>query len=460
MYQYDIKDEKSIIEFAKKLKNKSLRQACTELVLGHIYKGKGSFGQVLEKFYFQYEPNSTSEPDFKEVGLELKSSPLKQIKNGEFRAKERLVLNIINYLEEAENDIFENSSFWRKNAALLLVFYLYQEHVNFLDYPIHLVDKWCYPDEDLAIIKNDWLIIQNKIQHGLAHELSEGDTFYLGACTKGSKGGNLRSQKGDIKAKQRAFSLKQGYVNHIIAQMTKSTDGIYGKIVQSPKDLKNKTIEEFVLSKFQAYYGKSVEELLSIFNISLNQTSKSFYSQLAKAVLGVELGKKIEEFEKADIMVKTVRLKKDNKPAEHLSFSSFKYHELATEEWDNSSFKKILDHKFLFIFFKKHDDALILEKAIFWNMPNKDILEAEKVWKVTQNLVNEGKIVKEIKKGIRYTYFPKKNDNPVAHIRPHGKNAKDTYPLPTPDALTNQHEYTKHCFWLNDTYVRDAIFSK
>ena len=46
----------------------------------HGYKGKGNFGQILEKFYFGYEPNSESEPDFKEAGIELKSSPLKTLK--------------------------------------------------------------------------------------------------------------------------------------------------------------------------------------------------------------------------------------------------------------------------------------------------------------------------------------------------------------------------------------------
>ena len=63
-------------------------------------------------------------------------------------------------------------------------------------------------------------LITNKIKIGKAHELSEGDTFYLGAATKGSKGGNLRGQPySKILAKQRAYSFKQGYVNHIIASI-------------------------------------------------------------------------------------------------------------------------------------------------------------------------------------------------------------------------------------------------
>ena len=119
----DITSADSIIKFANKLKGLTLKQACGNEIEKHGYQGKGNFGQILEKFYFGYEPNSESAPDFKEAGIELKSSPLKILRNGEFRAKERLVLNIINYIEVYKEE-FENSSFWKKNAHLLLVFYL------------------------------------------------------------------------------------------------------------------------------------------------------------------------------------------------------------------------------------------------------------------------------------------------------------------------------------------------
>jgi DNA mismatch repair protein MutH len=86
---------------------------------------------------------------------------------------------------EVHFEEFENSSFWKKNAHLLLVFYLHDSEKDLLDYVIKLVDDWKYPEEDLLIIKNDWQIINQKIKEGKAHELSEGDTMYLGACTKG-----------------------------------------------------------------------------------------------------------------------------------------------------------------------------------------------------------------------------------------------------------------------------------
>ena len=153
MYKANLAD--SIIDFAKKLKNQTLRQSCGVEIEKHSYKGKGKFGQILEKFYFGYEPNPKAEANFDQVGMELKSSPLKILKNGEFRSKERIVLNIINYLEVHKEE-FENSSFWKKNAHLLFIFYLPDKEKDLIDYPIKLVDDWKYPNQDLQIIKFDW----------------------------------------------------------------------------------------------------------------------------------------------------------------------------------------------------------------------------------------------------------------------------------------------------------------
>ena len=457
---YNPKDKKSVLDYAKQLKGKTLREVCNRDILKHKYSGKGNFGQALEKFYFGYEPNSKAEADFFEAGMELKSTPLKRLKNGEYRSKERLVLNIINYLEVV-NQQFETSDFWKKNATLLLIFYLHQANYDLLDYVIKLVDAWNYPTTDLEIIKKDWHLIKQKIEDGKAHELSEGDTFYLGACTKGANASSTRNQPfSNVPAKQRAYSLKQGYVNHIIASISTGAIGIYGKLIPSVAVAKRQTIEEIVISKFKLYYNKTANQILKKTGVKINTTSKSFYANLTKAILGIELDKEIEEFEKAEIIIKTVRLKENNLPKEDISFSNFKYQEIINEEWDESNFKDILEHKFLFVFFQFENAELVLRKVKFWNMPYADILEAEKVWEQTKSIVQKGKIVREVKNGIRYTNFPNKTFNPVSHVRPHATNAADTYPLPTKDKLTKANEYTKHCFWLNNTYVRDEIYLK
>ena len=462
---YNPEDKISVIDYAKLLKGKTLRQICDPLILEHNYTGKGNFGQILEKFYFGYNPNSKSEADFFEIGMELKTSPLKQLKNNEYRSKERLVLNIINYLEVV-NQQFEKSDFWKKNANILLIFYLHQAGYNILDYIIKLVDEWNFPNTDLEIIKKDWEFIKQKIADGKAHELSEGDTFYLGACTKGVNALSVRKQPfSKIPAKQRAYSLKQGYVNHIIASIANETTGVYGKLIPSVAVAKKLTIEEIVISKFKPYYGKTVDEILTITGVEINTTAKSFYANLTKAILGIELDKEIEEFEKAEIIVKTVRLKENNLPKEDISFPNFKYEEIVNEEWDDSNFKDILEHKFLFVFFQFENEQLVLRKVKFWNMPYADILEAEKVWAKTKDIVEKGEIVKEIKtnkkgKEIRFTNFPSKKFSSISHVRPHATNALDTYELPKKDKVTKLNEYTKHCFWLNNTYVKNEIYLK
>lgn len=463
--QYNPEDKKSIIEFAMLLKDKSLRQVCDETAIKNDRKGKGHFGQILEEFYFQYKPNSDAEPDFPIAKLELKSSPLKQLKNNEYRSKERLVLNIINYINVV-NQNFENSDFIKKNASILLIFYLHQAGYDILDYLIKLVDEWSFPSTDLEIIKKDWETITKKIADGKAHELSEGDTFYLGACTKGANASTIRKQPfSEIPAKQRAYSFKQGYVNHIIASIAGETKEVYGKLIPSVKEAKKKTIEEIVIEKFKPYYGKTTEEILDKTGVELNTSAKSFYANLTKAILGIELNKEIEEFEKAEIQVKTVRLKENNLPKEDMSFPTFKYEEIVNEDWENSDFKDILEHKFLFVFFQFENEKLVLRKVKFWNMPYSDLLEVEKVWMKTQQIIAKGEIVKGFKtdkngKVSRETNFPNKKFSNISHVRPHAKDASDTYSLPKKDKLTKQTQYTKHCFWLNNSYIRDEIYLK
>lgn len=458
-FTYSRADLNSILEYAAKLKNMSLRDACGEEVINNSYIGKGNFGQILEKYYFHYEPNSVAEPDFHEIGMELKTSPLKKSAKNQLSAKERLVLSIINYAEII-NQEFENSSFLIKNKHLLLILYLHEKGIDVLDYIIKLVGDWKIPDDDLLIIKSDWQKIQNKVRQGKAHELSEGDTLYLGACTKGGKGGNPRQQPfSPILAKQRAFSFKQGYLNHIIWKLSERNGVKYGKIIERPAP--NLNFEDLVISKFEEHYNRSTTEIEEKLGLQLNKNAKSYFASLSKKILGVDINSEIEEFEKADIIVKTVRLKENDLPKESISFPTFKYEEIVNEEWDDSDFKDILEHKFLFIFFQIQDSMLILKKAKFWNMPFKDIEEAKLVWGRTKQIIIDGNIVSEVtENGKRKTNFPSSRFNGVAHVRPHAKNSSDIFPLPINDRVTGLSSYTKHCFWLNSTYVKEQIFFK
>ena len=91
-------------------------------------------------------------------------------------------------------------------------------------------------------------------------------------------------------------------------------------------------------------------------------------------------------------------------------------------------------------------------------MPELDIENhVMNMWNNTYNTVISGNIVKSINNNIRKTNFVGMSENPVCHVRPHGKNANDTCKLPVPDKLTGATEYTKHCFWINNNYIKNIF---
>jgi hypothetical protein len=142
-----------------------------------------------------------------------------------------------------------------------------------------------------------------------------------------------------------------------------------------------------------------------------------------------------------------------------MSVPSFSFFDIVNEDWDDSSFKEILETKYFFVFFKYDEKNILrLNKVKFWNMSQNDIIEAKKVWDKVKKVIENGDIVREVIGGIRYTNFPSKNFNEIAHIRPHAQNAADTLPLPILDKVTRQLEYTKQSFWLNNSYIRDVIY--
>ena len=133
---------------------------------------KGGLGQLIEKYLFGINNNSDSEPDFMPSGIELKVTPYKRIKGGKLSAKERLVLNIIDYMTEYKNT-FRNSHFWYKNNKIQLLWYLWEANKDKKDLIItHEKLLELEKNEDLKQIEEDWNFIINKIREGKAHEIS------------------------------------------------------------------------------------------------------------------------------------------------------------------------------------------------------------------------------------------------------------------------------------------------
>lgn len=436
---YDVTSPTSLLDFARGLSGKTLAEVVDMSQIAENISNKGDLGNMVEKYYYKYQPdNTTHMPDFPEAGVELKTTGVLKRSDGTYKAKERLVLTMINYVNIIEEQ-WDTSSLMEKCRLMLILFYLYEKGASVFDrrFVLH-PSLFEFPAEDLKIIKRDWETIRKKIEEGKAHELSEGDTYYLGACRKGSGGENetLRKQpSSDILAKSRAFSLKPSYVNRIIEGHT-SEVGIL--------DISSEvSIEDATQNKFKPYLGKTVEEISDMLNFrKKGKNDKGFYRSLTMRIL-VGNKKTAPELEKAGVELKTIRVNKDWMPAEAMSFPTFKYMEIINDEWEESSFFRKIEQKFLFVIFREDDSGnLRLEKLNYWNMPYADREEARRVWEDTRRRV-----------AIDATDLPKSKESRVAHVRPKAKDSKDTLPTPQGDMLV------KKCFWLNRSYIGDIIKS-
>ncbi len=422
------------------------------------YNNKGTFGQLLEKSIFKFANNSDSAPDFIEAGIELKLTPYKKNKNGTLSAKERLVLNIINYMTECEHE-FMDSHFMFKNKNIQLLWYLYEANKEKKKFTITnelflSLEEKEFAD-DLKIIKQDWQYIVNKIKKGEAHNLSEGDTMYLGACPKGKDKKSLREQPfSEIKAMQRAFCYKQSYMTYLVRKYISNE-----KAESIIKDsLEEKPFEQYIIEKLQQYFGKSEKDLFRTLNV--NTTAKNKYRVLLSKMLKVDGDiEKSAEFQKANIKIKTIRVEKNGKIKESMSFPSFEYNAIIKEKWGTSELHDIFENtKFLFVVFKNNGKNYIFDKVKIWNMPEVVLeKEVQKVWKKTRKIIKDGNIVREIVGGRCHTNFPKITENGYCHVRPHAVNTRDTYPLPVKDKLTRKAKFMKHCFWLNSSYIEKII---
>lgn len=466
---YDKTNPLSIEKYAQRLIGKTFGEVCDadrnfvyeEVQEASNYaashgdkKYKGGLGNLIEERYFHYKANSDSDPDFKEAGVELKVTPYKINPNGSYSAKERLVITMIDYFKVIEES-FEDSHLWNKARLMLIIYYLYDKRIqNRLFYQIHFAKLFTPPENDKRIIMHDFYVIKGKIEAGLAHELSEGDTLYLGAAIKAASSKDRREQpNSDILAKPRAFSFKNSYMTYVLNNYIVPGLNTYESIVGNEQ---TDDFEAYVKGKLDVYAGKSVGDLCKEFAIDISTSKpKHLEAILTYRMLGIK-GNKAEEFEKANIVIKTIRIGKNGKIKENMSFPNFKFTELVNEEWDDSVFGNYLRNtRFFFVVFKfNQNDELVLKGGQFWNIEYKTLeTDVKQVWERTKEAIQNGLQITE-HNGKRTNNLPKQSENPVCHVRPHGKDSKDTYPLP------DGREYTKQCFWLNNSFIYAQLDSQ
>ena len=465
MLPYNNKDITSIFNYSKQLVNRCLRDFVPD---ADEHKGKGGLGQLVEELFFKYDINSRQEADFAFVNAELKCTPLKKsAKNEDLLIKERPACSMINYTEDW-NKSFEQSHFYRKCLIMLIMFYLHQSNVSKLDLHFLFAVLWKIPEKDLLIIRKDYETIISKIRNGKAETLSEGDTMYLGACRKGQKGDSLMVQHGsDIGAPRRAWSLKTTYMRIVLDEVKKNNvDGAYCNYDIKPTELeelisvdelKSHSVDDVLKGRFAPYVGLGYSEICKKLDIN-PITAKSKYFVIANAIAS---NKKIgnvnlsEELVKSGLTMKTIRINKNGKIKESMSFENIDYQEVYDcDEWTDSRLYELFTSRFMFVIFKETDNLLSLpngkteseyklDKVAFWTMPQADLNVAMQYWENIRQCVKDDHISPEYFWGIK--------DNRDFHVRPKATLAKDMVDTP------NGTKAKKYCYWFNAKYVKNII---
>lgn len=454
---YDNTSAESIWQYSAKLLGHTLREFAPA---DYQYNsGKGSLGQMVEELFFGITNNNRAEADFSIAGIELKCTPLKKDAKEQLAIKERLVCNMIDYMSVVNED-FEESHFYKKCQLMLLLFYLHINGANKLDLQFLLSILWSFPDKDLAIIKQDYQVIVDKIKEGRAHELSEGDTMYLAACRKGQKNDALRTQPYSTKkAAGRAFSLKPAYMRIILDFAIKTGKNHINSLqprlssLVLATELQNQSFDEIILNRFSKYIGVNYQNIATLLNINLSRSPKNKFAILASAIAcnGTAFNvNKTEEFLKAGMMMKVIRVQANGIIREAMAFENIDYKEVyENEEWIRSRLYEIFSGRFLFVVFKeqhKNTADYILENAFFWTMPQSDLAIAEQYWQhIRTNVVNNH---------IDHQYFWKQQDNRLFHVRPKAAKAADRTANPLGE---NFAPCKKFCYWFNNDYVRKIV---
>ncbi len=477
---YDKNDENSIVSYAEKLIGKTFIEVIEDKVPGNrenilqAYGNKarkGGLGNLLEEVYFGYKANSKQGADFEETGIELKATCYEVNKNGSLRAGERLVLTMISYDSPVETDFYKSHA-WKKMHKILLIYYWRNKLLNSsLLYKIGYTKLFTPPEKDLIIIRADYDYIISKIAEGKAHELSEADTMYLGACTKGStaeKSTVPQLYGNHIPAMKRAFCFKNSYMTYVLNNYVIGSQENDESIIKDVDEIKAKPFGELLIDRLNAYKGYSDYQLAETF--SVNPDNKGYRAMLVYAMLGVK-GNKAEEFVKANIEVKTIRLTENGRNPEHFRLHDFDFKELASQNWEESElYEQLESTQFLLVVYRETSDGIKYVGSQLWHMSQEDIEVVHQGWEAVKKKLNEGvNLTVEVKEDgseIVHNDLPKITDNPIFHIRPHQQQAyyrlKDGSEhgrgtISNGNQLPDGQYMTAHAYWLNANYILNIL---
>lgn len=285
--------------------------------------------------------------------------------------------------------------------------------------------------------------------------------MYLGACRKGNKGESLMKQpfNPEIDAPRRAFSLKMAYMRTILSYVNKSgknaisnVEGVKSQLV-STKALHHHSFDEILMSRFRPYLSMPFAKIAKLKNVNVLNKPKNKFALVANAIAASAKCANVnrsEEFLKAGLTMKTIRVQANGIIKEAMSFENIDYIEVAEcEDWFDSRLYELFSSRFMFVVFKEQNkgkEDYVLDDVFFWTMPQQDLEWAEGYWNHIKTCILDDHISED--------YWWKISDKKKFHVRPKARSATKLAPTP------NGGSAKKYCYWFNRDYVREIIVNR
>jgi DNA mismatch repair protein MutH len=433
----NFKNIDELLKYTEGIKGKTFKDFDVNNVLSDSSKDKGILGKIIETGFYKYPNNNKAEADFADLGVELKVSGYIKNKNGTISAKERLVLGKIDYNAIIHED-FNFSHLIFKSKKILIIWYEYDKNKTYKDFVI--TDYQLYDmTGDSLVIKNDYEVIKRKVIEGKAHLLSEGDTSYLGACTKGATGKDKTKQpNSDILAKPRAFSLKNSYMTGVLRSIN---------LVLDVDEHEYKSVEEYVFAQIEKFIGKTQAEIYAkLINKELgDDVPKNLNKMLSDRMIGKdsELPDKSPLFSKVNYYIKNLPIDFNGYPIERMSFRNLRLSEFE-EEWENSDWKTYFEEITIIVICYRGDKKSKNGERILEGIKKISFTPDEvELFGRTYNKVRKAIITKNIS----LLPQPKDFEGQILEVAP--KGGKDD------DAYNNffKNDVTKVCFMLDKEFL-------
>ena len=397
-----------LLEYTKNIVGKTFGDFDKDNELGDktTLRDKGILGKIIETGFYGYPNNNESRPDFDNLGVELKVVGFEKQKRGKLVAKERTSLSMINYNKIIYED-YEFSRLISKNKKILFIWYFYEENKKIRDFKIEFYQIYDMSiDED--VFKNDFYIIKSKVEKGLAHKLSEGDTEYLGAATKGSNNKPTKSQPySENKAKSRCFSLKNSYMRYVFNLNFKN------QTTQTiPLEKKYVSVLDYVNDKFKPYFGKTQ---LGIYEEISNEKPNLNYAiskQISNKLIGKdkELPEKDDLFKKSNYRIKNITLRVKGTVKDRMSFRTLQKEEFE-KDWEDSEWKSFFEEVKIIV--------------ICYQMPNSKSKNGDRRLKFVKKICFTDEEIESF--GKTYNMVKEAIEKEDENLLPKGKNSERLY---------------------------------